>query len=582
MYLYRGAIVELTGQKQNVFSGDVQTSWTQVVYKTHSSRTGTQWVTAWVNDIYLDDYNEKFPHSGVVIPNATDDPTDAQQYMNLEGKTRYNMCGPLCVAFLVDDNIDTVLAKWKNNSPISYKHVLAGGKDSGTSESDLKKMLGAVLGAYGYGADQDQIVSFREKLTFPVSPSNMGQDLLRMLVTHSLIVLVTIDKSGQLIGNNEPPQIQHWVVLDKIKRNGNRLEIYNPFPNRREECSFNEFYRSCRASWSGLWIKRKNQASSFSVESLPRFEVTIEHPNRTYKAAQFLDIDNKKQTNLCGEFCASFIVKDSIENVLKQWKAAQPNLYAATVGKNEGTGTFDLATMLRIYGYNNQGDIIDFGKGLTDPHLKRFLLSPGRMAKMLETYFLIAGVNIDGVTGVLKPGINVRHWVVVDKITPVGKNGGWVELYNPFQNRWEEYSYREFENSVGVLQWAGLWVKRNIVPKFVEQMVEDPKGDSGQIHSHNPNRPARPGQWTGAQILTAFRQQSQRGIPINKMAANLAEKSRWKKQDILDFVKNSTKSATAKKRTTAQARVKAEKKRPAKKPPTKRQLKRPAGKARRA
>ena len=474
-HLYKGAVVELTGQKQSALSKDIGTSWTQIVYKTHDSRAGTQWVTAWVNDAYLDDYNEKFPHSGVRIPSATPDPTDAQQYMMLEGKTRYNMCGPLCVAFLVEDDIDSVLTNWSSNSPISYNNVLAGGKDSGTSESDLRKILGAVLGAHGYGADDDQLVGFREKLTFPVSPTNMIQDLQKMLVTHSLIVLVTIDKSGQLIGNNVTPQIQHWVVLDKITRNGNRLEIYNPFPNRREECSFNEFYRSCRASWSGIWVKRKtpDQSSSLFMEVLPKFEVTIEKPNPTYKAAQYLDIDNKKQTNLCGEFCVSFLVKDSIENVLKRWKESQPKLYAATVGVNKGTGTFDLRTILKIYGYNNDGDIIDFSEGLRDPYLKRFLLSPGRMAKMLENHFLIAGVNIDGLTGKLKPGNEVRHWVVVDKISPLGSNGGWVELYNPFQNRREEYSFREFENSVGVSQWAGLWVKRSVVPKFEEQTVAE-------------------------------------------------------------------------------------------------------------
>lgn len=567
-YLEKGAVVELTGQKQSTFSATNTISWTQVVYKTYDSRAGKQWMTAWVNDAFLDDYNESFPDSGVLIRSATDDPHDAQQYMVLDGKTRYNMCGPLCVAFLVEDEMDVVLEKWKTNSPVSYQSMLAGGKDSGTTESDLKKILGAVLGAYGYGADDDQVVRFRERLTFPVNPTSMTQALQSMLATHALVVLVTINKFGQPIANTETPQIQHWVIIDKITRNGNRLETYNPFPNKREEWSFNEFYRSCRVSWSGLWVKRKPQAqrSSVSMEILPRFEVTIENRNPAYTAAQYLDIDGKKKTNLCGPFCASFLVKDSIEHVLKRWKEVQPTLYAASVGANEGTSTFDLSTILKIYGYNNEGDILSFGKGLTDPYLKKYLHSPGRMTKMLEKYFLIAGVNIDGTTGKLRPGNKVRHWVVVDKISPEGKNGGWVQLYNPFQNCWEEYTYREFEASVGA-QWAGLWVKRTIVPKFEQQTVANPIEDAGQIHSQSPNRRIRPGQWTETQVLLAYRQQSQKGIPINKIASKLEEKSGWKKRELLDFFKRSSQGAAAGKWSDVRLRAEIEKKRAEKKPP---------------
>lgn len=569
-YLNKGTVVELTGQKQSTFSANISTSWTQIVYRTFDSRAGLQWVTAWVNDAYLDDYNEEFPHSGVRIQNETPNPNDAQQYMNLEGKTRFNMCGPLCLAFLVEDGIDPVLAKWKTNSLGSYNKVLGGGRDNTTSEADLKTIFAAIKGEYGFGTDEDQVVSFRDKLSFPVSPTSMAEDLQRMLVTHSLVVLVTINRAGQLIGTRDTPQISHWIVLDKITHGGNRLEIYNPFPNRREECSFNEFYRSCRAPWSGIWVKRKNQNRflNFRVESLPKFQVTIEKPNPTYKAAQYLDIDGKKKTNLCGQFCVSFLVKDSIENVLKRWKEVQPRLYESSVGVNEGTGTFDLATILRIYGYNNDGDLIDFVKGLTDPHLKKYLHSPGRIAKMLEKYLLIVGVNIDGNTGKLKPGNEVRHWVVVNKISPAENHGGWVELYNPFQNCWEEYTYREFERSVGT-QWAGLWVKRNIVPRFIEQTVADPVDDAGEVHSHNPERPAKPGQWTEAQVLTAYRLQSQRGIPVNKIAANLTEKSGWKKQEILELIKKSTRGTTGGRWADSKLRVEIEKKQAVNQPPHK-------------
>ena len=85
------------------------------------------------------------------------------------------------------------------------------------------------------------------------------------------------------------------------------------------------------------------------------------------------------------------------------------------------------------------------------------------MQKMLETHYLIAGVRIkstDKFTGRLSGG-GTGHWVVVDKITTNGKNDGcqgWVEIYNPFPNKRQEYAFDEFMTSfAGQL---GVWVKR--------------------------------------------------------------------------------------------------------------------------
>src|SRR5512145_91706 len=79
--LNKGAVVELTGQSQNVTIDGLKVTWLEVAYETYDARAGTQWVTGWVNDAYLDEYNECFPNPGVVIPNQTPDPRDAQQYM---------------------------------------------------------------------------------------------------------------------------------------------------------------------------------------------------------------------------------------------------------------------------------------------------------------------------------------------------------------------------------------------------------------------------------------------------------------------------------------------------------------------
>jgi len=54
--------------------------------------------------------------------------------------------------------------------------------------------------------------------------------------------------------------VGHWVVLDKITPYGvNRaqVEIYNPYPNRREEYSYADFIRSCAPTYTGLWVNRE-------------------------------------------------------------------------------------------------------------------------------------------------------------------------------------------------------------------------------------------------------------------------------------------------------------------------------------
>lgn len=180
-------------------------------------------------------------------------------------------------------------------------------------------------------------------------------------------------------------------------------------------------------------------------------------------AAQYMIVEGDVKNNLCGQFCVAFIVGDSIDNLLVKWRQNLPDAYNRTIGgtTDKGTGPGTLEDILKLYGKLSE-DILPLKAGLTDP-LIGYQPSPGRFARMLQTHQLIAGVNIDSGTGRLR-GSGTGHWVVLDKVTPVGRNGGnggWVELYNPFPNRREEYSYDEFTTSCGgVDNWDGRWVKR--------------------------------------------------------------------------------------------------------------------------
>lgn len=263
-----GALVEPTGQQRNLTINGFDSLWTEVQ---HTDGNGAV-TSGWVNDAYLEDYVEPFPNAEVVIPNPTPELHDAAQYMLVGGKQKFNLCGELCVAFIVGEDIDTLIAKWKTAAPDFFNSILAGDRDKPTGPEDLR----SILSAYGYSADNGQVISFKAGLTDPLVGFGPTQGRIgRLLETHFLVALVTINSHGKLIrkpedsstkrGKNRPvveKGISHWVVVDRITPNGinaGRVELYNPFHNRRQEYSFNEFYKSCSSpAWSGWWVERNH------------------------------------------------------------------------------------------------------------------------------------------------------------------------------------------------------------------------------------------------------------------------------------------------------------------------------------
>ncbi len=195
------------------------------------------------------------------------------------------------------------------------------------------------------------------------------------------------------------------------------------------------------------------------VEKFPASEVLIPHPTPDpFDAAQYMMVDGNVKRNMCGELCVAFIAHEDIETFLAKWKAASPGYYQWAVGADsDKTSSADaLDSMLAVYGHPVPGTRFD--AGLRDP-VMGVKISPGRLKSKLETCCLIAGVQIDPISGRLR-GQGVNHWIVVDKVTPNGINGGWVEIYNPYPNRREEYSYDEFMHSAGPATWNGIWVNR--------------------------------------------------------------------------------------------------------------------------
>jgi hypothetical protein len=240
-----GATVVLTGEEQEVEVSGRSLKWEKVTYRGK---------TAWVQSAYLEELVEKFSEYEVQIPTATEDETDAAQYMILNGDLKYNMCGQLCAAFIGGDDIITFVEKWKETSPVYYNWTMAGDKDQPTGLDVLMSMLKV----YGYRSNTEDVIGFGAGLTDPVIGLKLSPGRIqKLLENYYLIVVVRIDR---ITGKIRPQGIGHWVVVDKVQSNGINsgwVELYNPFTNKRQEYSYDEFITSCNGGYGvGVWVKR--------------------------------------------------------------------------------------------------------------------------------------------------------------------------------------------------------------------------------------------------------------------------------------------------------------------------------------
>jgi len=155
--------------------------------------------------------------------------------------------------------------------------------------------------------------------------------------------------------------------------------------------------------------------------------------------------------NLCGHFCVAFCMRDeahtdNVDEFLNYWEVTALKWYETAFNKGLGrrTGINDLKAMLDAYGAK---------------YLDLSLPSkPIAYLAMLDKYQLIAGVSIDSPVGYLV-GQGIRHWEVLDRIMVIDESHAICDLYNPFTNAMEPYSWRELMNSTGPYK-QGLWVER--------------------------------------------------------------------------------------------------------------------------
>jgi len=195
-------------------------------------------------------------------------------------------------------------------------------------------------------------------------------------------------------------------------------------------------------------------------EEFPTNVVSIQNPTiDPHDAAQYMVWRGRVQYNMCGQLCVCYITGNELEALLSKWELKSPGIFSSVFGGTgiaRGTNIAEVDSMLSAYGYPPS---LRLDVGLRDQVLDRPVVTPGRMDALLSNYQAIASVKINKLSGNLERS-GILHWVVVERVIPDGVNRGWVELYNPFPNRMQRYSWGEFLQSMGTPY--GLLVKREI------------------------------------------------------------------------------------------------------------------------
>lgn len=182
----------------------------------------------------------------------------------------------------------------------------------------------------------------------------------------------------------------------------------------------------------------------FPVEGVFSVPEQTDYP---YDAAQYITAYGGVLYNLCGEGCVAWIYEKNIMEFLEDWRLS-PNSYFPRIihnGKSELTGVAEMKNMVSTY----SGTCSYLKDELYDTVSMSIIFTPVRLKSTMDKGLTIVGVRINKWTGVIQ-NQGISHWIVVTDVTPDGIDSGQVILYNPFSDRRERYSWKEFKDAVGV------------------------------------------------------------------------------------------------------------------------------------
>ena len=230
----KNTVVELLAISENVQYSGMDTTCYKVGYSTSG-----KYYEGYSYSGFFEPYEEELPQDVVDIDLATPETTDAKQYVLWDGRKKYNFCGEICCTYILDEPLSVVANTWKQKSPNIVARIFdRANVDRGTGVGDLLDLLESNGVCDG--------VKFSEYFKDPV----LGRTLFTpwrakdAVDKGDLIIGVKINK---YTGRLQTSGILHWVVLIDVKPEGidfGFVTIYNPFMNRVEQYSWNEFITS--------------------------------------------------------------------------------------------------------------------------------------------------------------------------------------------------------------------------------------------------------------------------------------------------------------------------------------------------
>lgn len=230
------SVVETTGELLNQYE--------QITY-----RSADATITGWVYSGWLEYYFENYAKDCVQIPDQTPDPRDAEQYFMWRGIKQTNICGEASAAYILKLPLQQILTTWQREKPTIWKSVFGAGKLRGTGYGELISIFEVFqCEAIGLTAKLYDGVIGRARYT-PAA-------LQAACALGGVIAGVNIDYAGRLKPNGTP----HWVVVTDVQpeRAGYGLvTLYNPFPNRIEVYSWDEFLASAKVP-TGVFVPAKS------------------------------------------------------------------------------------------------------------------------------------------------------------------------------------------------------------------------------------------------------------------------------------------------------------------------------------
>lgn len=228
---------------------------------------------------FFDKYENRLLQNVVDLSGLqTPDEYDAKQYVLIDGKKKYNMCGEISCAYIMGMGLKEILNGWSREKPNTVSRIFKGSVDRGTSAQTLVGLLDS------FGVKSKTISScFRDPLLKRTIFTL--QRAFESLKDNHIILGVKIGRDG-LIGHGN---IGHWIVLTEIEMYGEQgvCTVFNPYDNCYEIYSWEDLV-SANAGIDGVVVPLQDKESDNWLESIKVEPLDVlPHPKPIKPVAEF-------------------------------------------------------------------------------------------------------------------------------------------------------------------------------------------------------------------------------------------------------------------------------------------------------